>query len=664
MTDLDEIYVGTSILTDISNNMLSTIDTSNVIVSVNEDVELQKLIIDISKLDSFKSAQSTLTNDSIYDCEKIIYYPIDEQILTNILLLCDVHSHDTYTLDSLSKTLTMYIKCEIVKFKISSEMESKYRHLLTNYLVNIKNVVKSFAQNKITQIDEKIINILESTQFLYASFDLHEDNTQEHFINKLCNILLIIKNIIIIMVYWRKDTNSFTDILSLNLHFYETLIKDIVNPYILDGENYKRSFEECTPRILSSTVNERKRTPSTPAKDRGYNRNYSRINCKDDSDDNYGDHISEYTTQTRNDRNVTDDKKQTPLTSTKDITFNRINYKDDSYDAHDDHISEYTTHTRNDRNVNNITGDRKQITYDELTAMIGASYGNNPDMECSTALDIIALYLQGQKLLYIEAKNYSEQCLNTLMLPAITISVIVGLLALIFTSRTGFIIVACMSALNSLLLSLVSYLKLDAKAEAHKTTAYHFDKLETECSFLSGKILFFDGETENIAEVVLNIEKKIREIKEINQFILPDYVRARYPHTYGTNIFSVVKRLYIDETTLKNELKNTINAIIVKSRVKNKSSELLREIKALELLQDKLFNSIIQFKKKYLELDKPLKYEIEKNIRIKRMRYVGCYGILNKLTCGIANRCILINGPKRPTEYASDSTLEHGCNSV
>ena len=40
----------------------------------------------------------------------------------------------------------------------------------------------------------------------------------------------------------------------------------------------------------------------------------------------------------------------------------------------------------------------------------------------STTLDIVTIYLKGQKLLYIEAKTYCEMCLYFLMLPAIFIS--------------------------------------------------------------------------------------------------------------------------------------------------------------------------------------------------------------------------------------------------
>ena len=47
---------------------------------------------------------------------------------------------------------------------------------------------------------------------------------------------------------------------------------------------------------------------------------------------------------------------------------------------------------------------------------------NNEASANSMALDILSVYLKGQKILYIEAKSYCEVRLNALMLPAIVIS--------------------------------------------------------------------------------------------------------------------------------------------------------------------------------------------------------------------------------------------------
>ena len=152
------------------------------------------------------------------------------------------------------------------------------------------------------------------------------------------------------------------------------------------------------------------------------------------------------------------------------------------------------------------------MTITDIESALGKSYIDYESMHSSSnALDVVSLYIKGQKLLYTEAKTYCEQQLNFLMLPAIFISCVGSIFSFISDKYNyGPIIIACLNGFNAFLLSLISYLKLDAKAQAHKTSAYKFDKLESYCEFNSGKFMFFETKVEDISDVVENIEKDVK----------------------------------------------------------------------------------------------------------------------------------------------------------
>ena len=178
----------------------------------------------------------------------------------------------------------------------------------------------------------------------------------------------------------------------------------------------------------------------------------------------------------------------------------------------------------------------------------------------SAILDLIAVYLKGQKILYTEAKTLCEQRLNYLMLPAIFITALCSILALILKDEVvGPTLVSSLNGLNAFLLSLITYLKLDARAEAHRTSAYKFDKLQSQTVFSSGKVLFVNDESTNIVELIEQIEKEVQEIKESNQFVLPEKIRYHYPLLYSTNVFARVKEFMYEETREINALKDLLN---------------------------------------------------------------------------------------------------------
>ena len=217
------------------------------------------------------------------------------------------------------------------------------------------------------------------------------------------------------------------------------------------------------------------------------------------------------------------------------------------------------------------------ITYGDVEKSIYENFSSD-EMRFSTALDIISLYLKGQKIIYIESKSFCEYKLNCLMFPVIFISAICTVLNFSLTSYSfGTILIASLNAFNSFILSLITYLKLDAKAEAHKISAYKFQKLESYCEFQAGKILFLET-IKSKEEIIEKIENQVLEIKEANQFVIPYAVRIIYPNIYSTNIFSLVKKIQNSEIILINNMKNILTTIYELKTEKNKLDTSFAEI--------------------------------------------------------------------------------------
>ena len=242
--------------------------------------------------------------------------------------------------------------------------------------------------------------------------------------------------------------------------------------------------------------------------------------------------------------------------------------------------------------------DIPQITeYQENSSAITSTYMGEMSYY-SITLDLIAIYLKGQKIMYIESKTFCEQRLYALMLPAIFISAVCTVLSVSLKQyQWGSIFVASLTGFNSFILSIITYLKLDAKSEAHKTAGYQFDKLQTLCEFNSGKTLLLkiDKIKEKIECLLEDIEKKVSEIKDVNQFVLPEIIRDRYATIYGCNVFSIVKRFKTHRVLDTQRLIN-INIILTNKTYQQTKKENLKT-ESLPLNRGKL--NILNYEEPY-----------------------------------------------------------------
>ena len=198
----------------------------------------------------------------------------------------------------------------------------------------------------------------------------------------------------------------------------------------------------------------------------------------------------------------------------------------------------------------------------------------------------------------MESKLYCQQILNILMLPAIFISALASVLSLSFENfEFNPILISSLNGFNTFLLSLISYLKLDAKAEAHRMSSDKFDNLQSQCEFKSGQVLLFDmiDKKKNLNKFLEMIEKEVIEIKSTNQFIIPEKIRNKYINTYSTNVFALVKELIIEQKIKKQKIdsitkiiNNYKNDILEKEKYETIISNLKKEEKIILSNHDKI----------------------------------------------------------------------------
>jgi len=318
-----------------------------------------------------------------------------------------------------------------------------------------------------------------------------------------------------------------------------------------------------------------------------------------------------------------EEKKDAEESKEDDLENQNQNQNKNKFDILFDNF--YTNNDINNTNTNTNTNSILRVNYSDVDDYFGKNYTSNTNNN-SNILDVIAIYIKGQKILYTEAKTTCEQRLTFLMLPSILFTILSSIINLLIDDINGKITTTILNGLITFILAVINYLKLDARSEAHRSSAYKYDKLLSYIEFQSCKQLFLDYEGKKMAEIFSKIENDVKDIKETNQFVLPESIRYNFPILSNINIFSEVKKIFTDETILMNKLSYLLNDIrlLEYDLYKNNSPDINKEEIKLRLemyinAKKELTEKILQLQSIYISLDK--KFKDEMDVYSKRNRY-------------------------------------------
>ena len=284
---------------------------------------------------------------------------------------------------------------------------------------------------------------------------------------------------------------------------------------------------------------------------------------KNDADEAYVENgVDDVNNAVNNDVN---DMRIKPITKLRNyIDLNGSHF---DYDSEDENLLHITDNMR----MKNMSPFKK-LEFKDVEYKINQCY-SDINHKYSSALDILASYLKGHKIIYMEAKSYCEMHLNFYMLPSILLASVATVLSTFVSDYYwGPVFISGINGFIAFLLAIVNFLKLDAASEAHKISSHQYDKLQSTVEFTSGSVLLFrfndlekqEYELEQLNEQKKTLTNKINSCSNgsANSNVDKEQNASMEELKYlNVNINELVKKINEATSTIQKEMKQKLDDV-------------------------------------------------------------------------------------------------------
>jgi len=283
-------------------------------------------------------------------------------------------------------------------------------------------------------------------------------------------------------------------------------------------------------------------------------------------------------------------------------------------------IDNSNSNSDSDENENN--DHYSQLVFYDIEKTLDRYYDDSEMNKYSSEIDILTTYMRGQKNIYTHAKYLTQKKLDYLKFPSLFFAALITIIApFISCSPGGAIFISISNGIIGLCISLMNYLRFESPAAIFLQMANHYDKLETSLELTNSKLLFIENDKDKkmlVLNKIRDIEKRLNEIKETNQYLVPEEIKHVFPVICSINIFSFIKKIehYKKNLIIKfKDIKNEIRYILHKWKRQNinfnninegYSFDIIKEKNRLLFLyemKDKLKCEILDFKNTYNSID-------------------------------------------------------------